>query len=183
MVFMIGSNHKVQYVHENTNINAPSIQLVKLFAQYLKKEARDLKIALIGKELSQEAISIRKARDSTARCVANELGIGHRFCDPERAEREALGIPSEREIREGLALGRCLTHQEPEEVEKEERKYWRAREECWYRNIRDQAQEAVIFICGADHVECFYSLLVGKGLKAQILIENWCEPNKERSVP
>lgn len=176
MVFLIGTNHKVQYIYKNEDRNRPLIELVKSFAHYLEEQAEALKITLIAEELNEEAISTKSeiAKDSTAHSVATKHGINHKFCDPDIAERKALGIPSNCEIRNQLGLPHGLNNEELEIFEEEEKKYWHKREQFWFDNIKDRLQEPIIFICGSDHVERFESLMLKKGYEVRILVKNWC---------
>lgn len=175
MVFLIGVNHKLQYIYNNPTISL--MELVKSFALYLEEQAKHLKTTLIAEELNEEAISknMNKAKDSTARSVADKLGIDHRFCDPETPERKALGIPSECEIRKELGLGRILNHEEVKTLDEEKAKYFSRREQFWFDKIKDKLHESIIFICGVDHVERFASLVFTMGHEVKILNKNWCK--------
>lgn len=177
MVFLIGTNHKAQYVYEIANRNRPLMELAKGFARYLEEQGKDLDITLIAEELNEEAISknINKAKDSTARSIAGRLSINHKFCDPGTKERRTLGIPSEYEIKKQLGLGRSLNNEELKGLQAEEKKYWHKREQFWFEKIRDRLHERIMFICGSDHVKRFESLVVREGYEAKILCKNWCK--------
>ena len=168
MVYLIGVDHKVQYTNDHMDI-----LLVKSFAQYLKGQAKQLKVTLIAEEFNQEAICKSKAKACTARDVAKKLGIEHRFCDPDSTERASIGIPSEKEIKEQLGLGVCLTHDEFELLEKEEEKYFPQREQFWFEKIEDKINNDLIFICGNKHIKSFQKLLIEKGCKVKNLSEGW----------
>lgn len=180
MVFLIGTNHKVQYIYKNTNRNRPLIELSKSFARYLEEQVKDSK--MIAEELNEEAIrrNINEAKDSTACSVAGKLGIDHKFCDPDPAERKTLGIPSESEIKKQLGLGICLNDEELKKLVEEEKKYWHIKEQFWLDEIKDKLHEPIIFICGSDHIERFKLLVVREGYEAKILCKNWCR-QKERA--
>ena len=179
MVFLIGTNHKVQYIYKNTNRNRPLIKLSKSFAQYLEEQAKESK--MIAEELNEETIrkNTNEAKDSTARSVAGKLGIDHKFCDPDPAERKTLGIPSECEIKRQLGLGICLNDEELKKLVEEEKKYWHIKEQFWFDKKKDRLHEPTIFICGSDHVGRFQSLVLNKGHEVTILVKNWCEREKE----
>lgn len=172
MVYLIGVDHKVQYTNDYTDV-----LLVESFAQYLKGQAKRLKVTLIAEEFNQEAISKSKAKACTARDVAKKLGIEHRFCDPDCSEREAVGIPSRHKIREQLGLPPFVKDEQLEEQEKriseEEKKYWDKREQFWFHKIKDKLHERIIFICGDAHLESFRSLLNNGGYEVKILSKNW----------
>ena len=171
MIYLIGVNHfKVQFTTDNADV-----QLIEAFARYLKEQAEKYKIALIAEELSKEVLCKYKAKACTAQDVATELGIWYRPCDPNSLERKKLGIPSECEVKEQLGLGLCLSNEELERLEEEEKKYWSKREQFWFDCIADKLHEPTIFICGVKHVERFQSLLINRGYEVRMLVKNWCK--------
>jgi hypothetical protein len=173
MLYIVGTDHCTQYVYRTDNLNR-SLR-VEEFAAYLRKEAIRLRIKLIAEELSQETVAknTNRATSSNARRVALDLGVAHRFCDPDSDERRRLGIPSEGEIEKRLGFGRVLDHDPLRQVEHEERKYWPMREEFWLNCIRDRLQNRVLFVCGAQHASRFQDLVAANGEQVEVLIEDW----------
>lgn len=152
-MFLIGINHEVQYTNEYTDVS-----LNQAFAKYLGEQSERFNVTLIAEEFNLEAGSLSRATAYTAKDVADKLGIGHRFCDPNSSERKALGIPREKEDRD---------------------KNFRMREQFWFDKIKDNLHESIIFICGVDHVERFASLMFTKGHEVKILNKNWCKQEQD----
>jgi hypothetical protein len=111
MVYLIGvNNHMVQYTSDRVDMLSEHMFCRRLveelrlsrtqFAQHLKEQAKKLKITLIAEEANEEKLCKDKAKTCAGRDVSKELGIEHRFCDPNSSERKDIGIPSEYEIRE-----------------------------------------------------------------------------------
>jgi len=168
VVYLIGVDHEIQYLPSNSGLS---------LLQFLQQKVRQLGIVLIAEELSQEAIEkegrLRKAKvDSTARHVAEITGIEHRLCDPNNSERESLSIPTTRDTRRELGL---KAGQDEPKVEREKRKYWPKREQFWLDKIKDRVEEKLIFVCGADHIKSFKSLLESNNCNVEILSEDWKE--------
>ena len=68
------------------------------FYSYLKQIIKKRDINCIAEELNEDAIKLWKAKDSAARIIANQLGIAHKFCDPDTNTRNKLGIKTFNEI-------------------------------------------------------------------------------------
>lgn len=173
MLYIIGTYHCTQYIYRADNLNHG--YRVEEFAAYLREQAIGLHIELLAEELSKEAITqnMNCAIDSNARRVAAHIGIAHVFCDPDSAQRKILGIPSEREIREHLGLGRVLDHDAVRLVDEESQKHWSVREELWLNCMSSRLQNNILFVCGESHVRRFADLVLQHGHQVQILIENW----------
>ena len=168
MVYLIGVDHKFQYLDSDSSCS---------FSQFLEQKVKQLGVVLIAEELSQEAIereeNLRKTKvDSTARHVAEITGIEHRLCDPNNSERKSLSILTTRDIQQKLGL---KVGQDEPKVEREKRKNWPKREQFWLDKIKDRVEEKLIFVCGADHIKSFKSLLESNNCNVEILSENWKE--------
>ena len=164
-IILVGTNHAHQFVnhkdgdHEN-------------FANYLKKVYQEENVELIAEELSEEAILKWCAADSTARKLANENGIQHLFCDPNKKERVALGILDY----EQLKIKNGWNNVTPEQhtfLLNEEKKYWPARENYWLEKILSANFQNCLFIIGASHVTQFSNLISSKGHVCEVIIERW----------
>ena len=168
MVYLIAVDHEVQYLDSDSSSS---------FSQFLEQKVKQLGVTLIAEELSQEAVVKQKkvkinTIGSTAHHVAEITRIEHRFCDPNNSERESLGIPTTRDIRRKLGL---KAGQDEPKVEREKRKYWPKREQFWLDKIIDRVEEKLIFVCGADHIKSFKSLLESINCNVEILSEDWKE--------
>jgi len=165
-MFIIGVNHNIQYVFEGKSPSTES------FKQYLVAEITKHSISLIAEELSIEAINRNKAIDSIAHVTALSIGIKHLYADPDLKARESLGIPSEKQIREELGLGRILSHGQLACLDEAKSKYYPIREKYWLSQIKDQNCSKVLFLCGDSHVESFASLCSNKGHHVDVLSTN-----------
>lgn len=161
-VFIVGVNHKIQYVFKNSTHSTE-------FKNYLVGKITKHSISLIAEELSNEAIKKNRANDSVARVTALSAGIKHRYVDPDSERRELLGIPSEKQLKEKLGLGRSLYADELTRLNEAQAKYHRIREEDWLSQIKDQNCSNVLFLCGYNHIESFASLLHNEGHQVQVL--------------
>ena len=52
----------------------------------------------VAEEMSEEAVRDRGRQESIALRVARQLGLAHRYCDPETAARDRLGIREESDL-------------------------------------------------------------------------------------
>jgi hypothetical protein len=104
-----------------------------------------LNVTLIAEEFNEDVIKRNHATSVTAKEVAKQLGIDHRFSDPTVQQRKDLGI--------GKDLDR--------------------REEFWIRSLKDDLNRDIIFICGADHLDTFHKKLTANGLEVEILPEQF----------
>ncbi len=88
MIYITGIDHLLQY-------NGPvPPELLEEFKGYLAAKIKDLNITLIAEEFNEEFLyDVFGATEGTAETAAAESGISHLYCDPDAAEREALGIP------------------------------------------------------------------------------------------
>ncbi len=120
MVYLIGVAHKIQYTNDKSALNE-----IEQFADFLELRGNQLKIAFIAEELNEAVLQEKKATARTAFDISTKLNIEHRFCDPNRSERESIGIPSEKQIHLKVFLGI------KEEIRKEREKYFGLREQFW----------------------------------------------------
>jgi hypothetical protein len=104
------------------------------------------------------------------------LGLQHKLCDPNTAQRASLGIVERREIAKRLNL---RAGENEQLINEESRKYWPAREQFWLDQIKDNLDKNLLFICGSSHVESFKALLEKTDGKAIVLHRHW---NIERKL-
>ncbi|HPJ08654.1 MAG TPA: hypothetical protein PLB09_11545, partial [Deltaproteobacteria bacterium] len=124
------------------------------------------------------AIEKRGGHDSIARIVSIDLGINHIFCDPTSKEREQLGIPSCKQIRESLGIHIYLKPDQDKQIkllEAEERKYWGIREKFWLKSLQNQYFTCCLFILGSSHVQSFKKLLNMNNIDVLVVHENWMD--------
>ena len=152
MIHLVGTFHELQHTAEPQRGPSDKVQEGRRDLQaYLRELATRTNPKLIAEEFSQQALDGLNAK-STVKLVADELGIEHRFCDPNTAERVKLGLPHP-------FLDHC--------DESEKRRLQRIRETYWLETLSDMINHDILFICGADHVSSFAQLLLEKGITAQ----------------
>ncbi len=107
MIYLVGVDHVIQ--HEGYLDSRKKVALRK-FRAYLKKIVGERDIRVIAEEFSEDALSRSHTKVSSARKVAQALGIEHRFCDPTCQERmvRKIGTDGQRE-REWLKCLQDLT--------------------------------------------------------------------------
>jgi hypothetical protein len=149
MIHIIGTAHSVQCwsdaIKSGIDCDADPTT-VKRFERYLHDAALLLGVTAIAEELSQKAVEQRRGGSSVAKEVARRLGLRHFFCDPDRDEREALGVS---------------TGVDREAV-------WASRLEPLSPN-----ETSMIFLCGANHSDTFKRTLERRGLDARIHCDDW----------
>lgn|GEM_PF-6461387 len=132
------------------------------FLSYLKEKIKELGVTLIAEENSRKALH---SFQGSVKTLAHEIGIEHRFCDPDSAERVEKGISRHNEWKT------------PEDKKKADLKG----EEIWFEKIADYNGNP-IFICGVCHVRSFQLLLTGKGIRVKILTEDFLGRHYSQNV-
>jgi len=166
-IYIIGTDHnfqKGQGCHKED---------VDVFKEYIHEMCDLTQAKAIGEEMSREALDEAGVKTSVCEVVANELTLRYCLCDPDRATRQKLGIRQENDIR----LEGFQNDWAPEIVKKKISDEHRKREEIWLSHIDNLYRYPVLFVCGANHVKSFSDLLSGKGLRSQVLSEDWA-PNQ-----
>lgn len=125
----------------------------------LKRICDSKTVYFIAEELSEEALRLQKLHQSTCRAVAHEQRVTHLFCDPDCAEREILGIPSEKQLKTELGIGSAISAFDERRLATKMREFWPIREAHWLERIRALQREQGVFVCGRDHRETFPALL------------------------
>ncbi len=120
------------------------------FTNYLESEAIKISAVLIAEEWFDEMSKRNGVLTTTVQDVATRLHINHRHCDPDPAERKRIGYYS-------IADNHL-------------------REEYWFLKIKDRADQAVLFVCGCDHLSTFPSVLAKNNVQSQILPVRFCNP-------
>lgn len=164
--YLIGTNHAHQLEGQKDGDSAS-------FAEYLAAFCSDNGIDLLAEELNEEAIAKWKAGGSVTKSVASKLSICHRFCDPDREDRQRLGVLTDQEAAKKLGFGSALTLQQAALVEAEVRKTWPARENFWLEALRQVTFTHCAFVLGAKHVVTFSGLLRAQGFTVYVAQANW----------
>ncbi len=164
--YLIGTNHANQLEGQKDGDSVT-------FAKYLSAFCSDNRIDLIAEELNEEAIAKWQAGGSVAKSVASRLFIRHCFCDPDREERQRLGVLTDQEAAKKLGFASSWTSQQDVLVLAEVKKSWLARENFWLERLREVTFMRCAFVLGAKHVATFRDLLRAQGFTVHIVKENW----------
>lgn len=163
---LIGINHADQYPgHKDGRSD--------LFCKFVTKQAISLAVDFIAEEMSREALLKEKVYLSSVEIAAWSIGVRHRLCDPDSAERKALGIPSFDELREARGFSRYISEREEKQLEADERLYWPIREKEWLDRIQGANHSSLLFILGAQHVESFARLLEQAQYHVNVISPRW----------
>ncbi len=153
MIHLVGTYHELQHTGRPGGGPPDKVQEGRRDLQaYLRELATRTNPKLIAEEFSQQALDGLNAK-STVKLVADELGIEHRFCDPNTAERVKLGLPHP-------FLDHCDESEKP--------RLDRIREIYWLETLSDMIDHDILFICGEKHVSSFARLLQNNGITAHI---------------
>jgi len=150
MIHIIGTAHAATQFWSDVIRRCQSLDAcattVTRFEAYLRGAATSLRATVIAEENSEYAVTQYEGGFSVVKKVADELGVHHIYCDPDRNERHAANIRTSAE-----------------------------RETVWMHRIRPfyMNDGSIIFVCGADHSLTFGSLLGRNGLRAQIYCQDW----------
>jgi len=178
MIYITGIDHLLQY-------NGPvPPELLEEFKGYLAAKIKELNITLIAEEFNEEFLhDVFNATEGTAETAAAESGISHLYCDPDAAERGALGIPyyadlmdmvKERHgIREKFIMDSEVRRVVEQETALEVKKFWPVRERFWLHKLKERLNENILFLCGHEHVSGFSTLLREEGVSASVIEEFW----------
>lgn len=82
-VILIGTSHKYQL---------PGGPTADEFRAFIERVCAEFHVRAIAEEASLEALAQKHASQSACEKIANDLGISHRYCDPNNEQRTALGI-------------------------------------------------------------------------------------------
>ena len=122
----------------------------------------------IAEEMSVEALEDYDVHQSIGHQVADALHIAHRYCDPSRQERKALGVPEDADIH--IA---SWGNSDPQQREAAFRASYAIRERHWLEHLLQLDTWPVLFICGAKHTEPFRALLQSNDILVHVLFTRW----------
>lgn len=164
-ILVLGTDHRFQ-----TKSSEFSNGDHEAFDKFVRKLVVRHGVLAIAEELSPQALSEAGVEHSVPEHIARSLGKVHRYCDPDKGERRALGIRNEADIR-GLELPR----RQLSEVEVQEKVglSHRLRGEFWLRELLNLNIWPTIFVCGANHTESFTNVLSSGGLSSEIVARDW----------
>lgn len=165
MIFLIGVNHKAQYIKKGIDNTK--------FKAFLKRKIEETKADLIAEEMSEYELKVNGMTNSIPRAVAEELGIKHLYCDPDKKQRKELGILEEKDIIAKICGGKVLRPRDQERFIKIRDTMWDKREIFWFQKLMKFNFKKCIFVLGSDHVDNFLNLLDSHNLKSRLLIRKF----------
>jgi hypothetical protein len=139
------------------------------FAGLLRKVAESSAADAIAEELNEQALREVGSNASVPQLLARELKIPHLFCEPDREERQSLGIQDENSIRIS-AFPKTL---DEKLVQRLVEQSWKRREEEWLRRLDGLASYRIVFVCGASHVETFVPRAIEHGFHVEVRHADW----------
>ena len=145
-VFLIGTYHRYQM--RGGFFSVTSSQWEEFIAM-LRNVIFQNGLCSIAEELNKEDLKRHFCPDESSACqLADELGVEHRYCDPDTATRNKLSIP---EGKEGHPK----------------------REQYWLEQLQSFNRFPGLFIMGADHFESFRDLLRQSGFEVVEVERDW----------
>jgi hypothetical protein len=141
--FLIGTNHRYQILGELARVTSSQWdEFIEMLRNVISRNG----IRGIAEEMSKE--SLRKKHfcrvESFACQLAEELGIAHRYCDPDTATRAALSITD-----------------------------FERRERYWLEQLQSFDGFPAVFILGSEHFESFENLLKHSGFETVEVVRDW----------
>lgn len=163
-VLVLGTDHRYQR-------RSPEFteQQHEHFAQYISSIAKANYVTALAEENNRQALAESGITQSTVETIAHQLGLTHRYCDPDMKMRAALGIRQESTIRIS-----AFPEKLPEvEVQRLLSESLRARENYWLSELMAFNTWPVLYICGADHSLPFIELLQKNSIANVLVAQDW----------
>lgn len=166
-IALIGTSHKYQKEDKGC-----SKQDVQAFKDFLEKACSDYNIRTVAEEMSEQALEEADRNNSIPQQAAKVLSLKHLFCDPDRKERERLGIFQENYLRIKSFPNLPLPE---DEIRRQSLEGDRRREQYWLECLltEPEIEWPVLFICGAHHVTSFSRILEEKGFILTRIEDDW----------
>lgn len=185
VVHLWGITHGIQ----QGDWDVPARNLERFRAR-LRQYAIDLKVAAIAEETNQDAMRESAARGvlrgriltrenlewivlnerlrssehpSIAAQVAADLGLAYRDCDPDEAERRALGIPP---------IEAPLSEEDAQTTARRREENFTRREMVWLERLMALGSWPSLFLCETDHVEGFKARLEAEGMTVNLIVDD-----------
>ena len=165
MFYIIGVNHLVQSLKGGAKPTPENLS----YASCLDEAIVRLKPTLVAEEESRETL---RGRSSIAEGLALKFHVEHVLCDPEKAERYAIGYRCFTELKtriyqedQGILDHECEVRATAIEIAREFGK----REDYWLKSISGSDLSRTIFVCGDAHVDGFCKRLSGRGIHSEVL--------------
>lgn len=170
-VFIIGTHHTYQYGVGSTYGDGCTKEEEFAFRHLVESAAAKFAARALAEELNEDGLSEHNVTLSVLQLQAAALGLPHCFCEPGRAERAALGIQQGSEVE----VTGWIRGWSQDEVKTHLLAQFHKRETVWCDRLLAFDKWPVLFVCGADHVDTFSSLLPERGMEAEVLETCWEE--------
>jgi hypothetical protein len=148
------------------------------FGPFVENICSQYCIAAIGEEMNEDALAENGEAQSVCHQIALSRGFAHRYCDPDRMQRAAMGILQENDVKL-----KAWKEQWPERGRKREARIKRelrasdaARERYWLERLIELDTWPALLVCGANHVRYFCDLAEKQGFEVRVAADDW-EPN------
>jgi len=168
MLHILGASHLAQSRKEGVE----ETEAQRAFSSFLKQIIQDVHPTFIAEEQSEENLA-NQGKMSIPKEISDSGGIEHRFCDPNRAERQSIGYLSGQDIlsRHKTLLGTNLPFEEcrlkAHAIEMAQ--HFRKREQFWLRGLTGCREQNAVFVCGDSHIESFTSLLQAEDIPYRVV--------------
>lgn len=169
LIVLVGTCHTVQ-IPENDGAAEFSAFIRTLYNRY--------GVRAIGEEHNRDALAEKGGTTSVCREIATALDLSHRYCDPTRDQRKALGVLQESNIR----IRAWQEEWPPEKIQSEVRASHSIRERWWRDQLVDLNCWPALFICGAEHAPYFRALLEEHGFSVVVAANDWEPDSKANST-
>jgi hypothetical protein len=156
-VYLVGTRHRFQGWRKLLCVT-PKHQLDE-FKTFLQKAIHDYDIRSVAEEMSLEALTKYSRPDmppgkSIPFLAAEEVGLPHKYCDPDSVRRHALNI-----------------------TQNDDEKDRKKREDEWLAELIPFASFPCLFVLGSEHVSGFSDILSASGFKPILLEQEWWPSN------
>ena len=163
-VFVLGTDH----CYQRRDVHFTEAQHVA-FAQFVIEICRTRQIEVVGEEFSIDALAEAQIAQTVPYAIARSLNLVHRYCDPDLATRAKLGIQKEGDIRVNAHFNRWAESVIQQKLQASHR----ARETLWLQQIFELDVWPLLFVCGADHVMSFLTLLREQNIQVELVASDW----------
>ena len=178
MFYIIGVDHLFQLLAGGATPTPHHLS----YANSLNDALFRLKPTLVAEEESRETL---RGRSSIAESLALKFHVEHALCDPEKAQRQAVGYRCLSELQtriyreeQGILDHECEVRATAIEIAREFGK----REDYWLDSIKGRDLSKTIFVCGDAHVDGFCKRLSERGIQSEVLVRGIGMTNDQREL-
>lgn len=176
-ILLVGTRHGYQFGAQAFVVGSPCTPpQEQAFRGYVKSLIQEHRPYLIVEELNEDGVREAGVPMTVLQDVAQVNGIRHVFCEPNRAQRHALGIRDDGTIRSDAFLQEIEPHEVELEIARQLRRQFDLREEFWCARLTELPVGRVLVVCGANHVPTFSARVRGLGAQCDVLNAYWLAP-------